>query len=541
MKDHAIKLQCPACQRHLKIPRLNPKKAIVCPKCNGRFRIDAQQQAHVDTGRKGWFGPLTNRVVVNDAGRTAPQEIQGAFEDIDHLLAGDKSTDRSLSPKSDGSNRKTSVTQSCSEAAEASLSAKGTGSNQSRGLDSGERWAREKCAMSKSDERLQRNGLGLLVLATGLALLPFVGRHVEGLQTILPYMPLTSAGLAFIGSFMLACSLRRGNLAAVLFSGLPFLLIGLVGLGGYYYQSAVVVKNAVDQFVQANGPEILNPVGDQEFEPDESDVMDVDLNSIDQNSIDNNAASNFVPPRHEQPLAAGKKPALAPVPDNSVNTEPEHRLTAEKTVDREPEAQRFEAEASGDSAIAAELKSALEISLNAEKAVRLRDRIAAEMTRGHVNRQTVVSPVQLQERFVLSKVAGESTVYGVAYFLTVPIRGLDVAFSADGSTRTLEQIVPIIGESEFGDSIVPIEEGSALIGLNVNVQPQGVVGLQGLFTKVGDQAQSAGHWAGQEPRDGPTTTIETAGRSVHGIVAYRSKLKIVGIALILARNSDAGN
>lgn len=533
MKDRAIKLQCPACQRHLKIPELNPKKPIVCPKCNIRFRVDSQQRAWVDTGRKGWFGPSANRAVLNDARLTTPHEIRGAFEDIDHLFPGDKSADRSPSPKTDGSNRNPSVTQSRSEVAGASLGTEVSDRNQTRVQDSAVRWAKENSAMSKSDERLQRNGLGLLILATGLAMLPFVGRHVEGLHAILPYMPLAAAGLAFVGSFMLACSLRRGNLTVVLFSGVPFLLIGLVSLAGYYYQSALGASDPVVDRPPANDPDGMNAADPNDFERNASDEMVIDLNSI-----TDNAASNFVPPRHEKPLAADKKPAIASKPDNIAHAEPENRLTAEKTIDPEPDAHLLDGQHSGDATIAAELKSALEVSLNAEKRIRLQDRIALEMTQGHVSRQTVVSPVDLQERFVLSEVAGEATVYGVAYFLSDPIGGFDVVFSQDGTNQTVESIVPIIDQAEFGDSIVAIREGFALIGLNVSIEPQGVVGLQGLFDNVGDQEKSSSKWAGQEPLDRPATTIEAAGRKVHGIVAYRNQLKIVGIALILDRQSD---
>ena len=116
-------------------------------------------------------------------------------------------------------------------------------------------WSKNKKVSSKFEDSLSRNGIGLLILSAGLSLLPFVANSVEELKSFLFLAPMIAAGLAFVASFVLAYSLRRSNIGMVLVSGLPFILIGMIALGGHYYlkaNSEVTSTNTNDGDQQKN-------------------------------------------------------------------------------------------------------------------------------------------------------------------------------------------------------------------------------------------------------------------------------------------------
>lgn len=545
MKDRTIRFQCPACERRLKMPEPRPGKTIVCPKCNCQFKVDPRLgPVMVQGGRNEIFGPPVDQALVDD--RSLARDFNPhAFDDIDHLINAVE--DDQVQPRPTKKPR-TPVTQTPVKNRPTRSKRRRRGDREKKSrrekvVDTANKWAQEKVTRTKTDEKFQRNGIGLLILSVGLAVLPFVGADVEGLQAILPYVPMVGLATAFSGSFMLAWSMRRGNLRAVIWSGVWFVLIGLLCLGGYAYQTSITGTPRAGIEGGAENADSMD-------EPEAADKL-----LIDPDSLDNNAAARFKPSKHIRPLADDKRPAAAaePVEKPAAIRQPSTAETesgagdadAEDTV-RESRLRPSELKTDRNKRpkpapgkeLESELKTAKAISLNNEKRNRLLQRISRVLNKGYVNRDVVQSPDDLRERFVVSEVAGKATVYGIAYYFDGPVSGFDTAYPENRPDSSFDLIVPIIDAPEFRDSITAIDSESQITAVNLNIDvSEGVVGLQAIFRTPGDSGKpKISKWIGRST-DHPVT-IEADGHRVHGVVTYKQQLKTVGVALVLSNSSE---
>jgi len=101
------------------------------------------------------------------------------------------------------------------------------------------------------------SGVGLLLLAFGLCLVPLFSDSLDGMQWTLPYLPTVAVGLAFIACFMMAYSKRRSSISSVILAILPLPFVVLLSLGSYYYIENFVVKPETPQ--QQDDTNVVEP------------------------------------------------------------------------------------------------------------------------------------------------------------------------------------------------------------------------------------------------------------------------------------------
>ncbi|MEM9411172.1 MAG: hypothetical protein AAGA30_08670, partial [Planctomycetota bacterium] len=497
-----IRLQCPACESRLKIEKKYAYKAIVCPTCNTRFRVDQETSTVVIERSKDLFGLPVSDEVSNGEANSDP------FGNIDEIIA------RSEPPNSDSPKVSGSTQTEPETTPESSLVKK---------------WKEEKKVTTRLDESLQRNGIGLLILSMGMSILPFAADNVEGLRPILPSIPTIVATLGFIATFMIAYSMRRASVLAILGSVLPWLLLCGVATGGYYYhQQQNLAREVQPEFVEPK--ELVDEEGfdlDLGFDPIDANGPE-DRLDFDADSIIDNAASKFVPGEKKDLLpATNQNPSPstfqpAPTKDFSPNL-----ANAQNTEFRPNQIPHPELKIPDDDAGDgfAELKQISDNVHRKKKLVSLQER-KEKLQRGLISMDKVVRPYALSESYKFSKTAGEKTVYGVALYDLNSIQGID----AVAGTSTLEMITPIVDNRKYSSGIV-IPENSQLVGLNVNLSEDGIVGLQGLFAGPdGSTLKSA--WLGEKAGTGSEIRLD-ADLPVQGVVVYLRQLVPVGIRLVM--------
>ena len=508
MADNFVRINCPTCDRRLKIPQRSVEKAIVCPKCNTTFRVDEQSNTVVMEGRNDLFGPPVSDEYSNgdfdsnafgDIDRIIDQVAQDAEDDGKPLFQGPK-TVRQLEVQ--------------------------TASNARAAADETKR--EPEAGKTKFEKSLGNNGVGLLILAVGICLIPFAAGNVTGLRPTLIYLPVVAILIAFVGCFMLAYSRRRESLASLVLACMPLMFMGLLCFGSYYYSKNFLPEKKLSRMerialeeAEAAMADEMNEVAAMEagqaerVEKDEADRL-----TMDPNSINNNAASNFVPKRNPKPIAPTDVPANkitppephSPAIESSINTSPESRDAADQLESADP--------------LARELAAASNRNSKAEKLQKLRLRMQNDLLKGSASHSQIREPALLQQ-YKLTEVAGRSTVFGFAHYSELPIRGLDFGYRND-KDKLIDLVVPVVDEFQFKDSIVP-PRGSRMVGVNVAVVGNGVVGLQGIFDQ--GAKQRLGDWMGSRPRGSKTIRLE-AGGDIYGVIVYRDQLTAVGIQLI---------
>lgn len=512
MSKDIIKMHCPNCDLRLKVPSTKLGKSIVCPKCSVKFKYNPTEHAADEENSS----PQAHATIED-------KFSAGLFEeDIDDLLAG---TSKPIPRKEKKAKQRKQINYGARKSKSANESKRtneAAHANQvGEATDVQSEWQAEKRVTTARDESFHRNGIGLLIMAIGLAMLPFFAGSVEGLSPVMPYIPLAAIAIAFIACFMIALSMRRSNIGAVLISGLPFLLICLLGLGGYYYTGSL---------------QPAEPVAEVEAAVEEDSKPANDKFTIDRESVEENAASQFVPPL---------KPKPKPVPDADLNEQPlgQDSAAPKQPVDRIPESDLKPNQitaprnlASNGRRESSELEQQLERATrqadNEDKLQLLLKREQRDLQKGLVSNDTIRSPRELAEAYKLSDVAGEQTVYGVAYYSTREIKGLDVAHHADNVDEMFDILMPIVGTPQFDDSIALADSSSNFIGLNVVTSSGGISGLQGVFQTV-ENRQELGKWIGTAPNsDDEFVELRVGSGRVLGIVVYRDQLRAVGIRLV---------
>lgn len=488
-------MQCLACGGKLKIPASKSGKSIVCPKCNNKFKFVAPAIADEPESQRAPATPIGDKVSA------------GLFEeDIDDLLADVTQP----VPKPEKKVRKRKQLKYRSEQA----------SKQQPEVkeDHQAAWQQEKRVTTDREESLHRNGVGLIILATGLAMLPFFARNVEALSPALPYLPIAAIAVAFIASFMIAISLRRSNIGAILISGLPFLLICMLALVGYYFNRTQIPDE---------------PIVAERSNEDET-VKKNDNFTIDRDSVGENAATKFVPalkpkPKpvdnlvQQQPSQVEAKPVSPVAKIRESNLKPNEIAAPSRPVtgrNNQP------------SELERQLQQATRHANNSDKLQVLLQREKQEFQKGLISYDVVKSPDDLRDNYQLSNVAGEKTVYGIAYYSSDAINGLDVAHRSDDVDRFFDIFMPINDAGEFDDSIVPADPNTEFIGLNVVATPAGISRLQGVF-QTSDNQEVLGKWIGSPAQPGSSIEkLRLQSGQVVGIVVYRNQFRVTGIRLV---------
>lgn len=553
MREKTIRLECPVCHRGLKIDQLKSGKTIVCPRCNSLFKMDDNQRPVAVPGRNELFGPPVQHARSDERKIPTDGPVKGAFEDIDHLFeekhivpgsAPDSKPDRrSRESASKGNRKRQSALPSPDETLSqrrrrqhqasreqaAQQSAKQQRTPRRPAPSASEVWAQQKQTMSKSDERLQRNGIGLLILAVGLGAFPFIGQDIEELKPLLPWMPVAAVVVAVVGSFLLALSQRRAPLAGLLRAAIPLICICLLALGAYLFQQPLKSAAAIDDAETG----IVEPDANPDLPVDDR----LDFNA---DEINNNPASKFVPPRKDRPLASGRAPVVVAEPNPRPADSPPGETAAPANESGIPEnaentARPVRPNNRDSSTTRAELARAVRASANDARREILTRRTESELIKGFVSRDELRRPDELKSNFVLSETAGQQTVYGIARFHVEPIQGIDAAFPANDIGSYLDMIVPIVGPAEFSNSIAPANRNSRLSALEVVVVADEVRGIRAVFTEPTNR-QIRSSWLGLSGDDeGSVTTISAGNRKVYGVVTYKNGLKTTGVALILSR------
>ena len=224
MKDRKIKLACPTCERKLKLGDSQIGKPVVCPKCHTKFRINNSMIAEV-IGRGSSYSNTES--IERDQELVGPPSTgKGAFEDIDVLFAPEaveehvRQIERVPAPEQPPSPTPSSAAQ---------------------------RWQRDKQVETKLDRRMGQNGIGLLIFAAALGLLPLFGASVNELQPLLPYLPWTAVGVAFVGTVLYTSSKRRRGFGTIILSMFPLVFICLAATASQLY---------LNYFTPANQPPI---------------------------------------------------------------------------------------------------------------------------------------------------------------------------------------------------------------------------------------------------------------------------------------------
>ena len=137
---------------------------------------------------------------------------------------------------------------------------------------------------------------------------------------------------------------------------------------------------------------------------------------------------------------------------------------------------------------------------------------------------------QALEDYSVSRVAGETTVYGMAYLSNSSLKGFD--FMLSRTNPTIEFVVPS-DQPQFEDSQHGSQRSYSLIGINIYRQDIGILGVQGIFG--GDTGErEVGPWVGTPPPDDEKISIRPApGKQPIGFVVYRNGMRTVGLGLVV--------
>ena len=391
-------------------------------------------------------------------------------------------------------------------------------------------WQREKRGSSKGDEKLGRNGIGLLILATGLAALPFFAGSVKELTWLIPYLPGAALTIAFLGTFLLAISKRRRGCGTIILSLFPFVFIAMACAGGYFYSKYILPSTPVE-IAQQNEEEGVVGVGER-GNVDDPGPLPGDRITIDRDAINNNPAAKFVPRRGDP--KADKQPA--PQPDERRPTGSAVRAEADGfqvapsgRPGRREEFQPFAIPANAEAETNRSERIILPGSKKRNSLLQRADKIKALVSRGEFH-----GADERCEGCSISKVIGEATVYGVAFIADeIPIRGFD--FLGSSSNATLEIVAPFSGgQPLFDDSQFSRDEKMVLQGFNINRQnDEGVIGLQGIYSD-GLGRTELGSWIGRAATDDEFSSIRIeADQRLTGFVLYRHRFRTVGIGLVV--------
>ena len=506
MSKGTIKIKCPTCDRRLKVPRKSLHKSIVCPKCNSSFRVDDQSNTLKLDGTNELFGPP-----VSD------DFSSGQFDDIDSIVEQISRNAKKSEPK-----------EPPTEAAEPTPNLRPKrGPTTVRELEAQTAKPKpdpsEKLVKTKQEKSLGNNGIGLLILAVGVGLIPFAAGSVIPLRGMLWMMPMVAVGLAFVACFMLAYSKRRESIASLILACMPLLFISILGFASHYYTRHMLPE------LEAIAPPAIVELEEEEAlaqpvvieEKAEPEIDPKDRLTIDPESITNNAASRFVPARSN--TSSFTKPEIDKEP--TANTS----VTDDNVVDSTIANDSTSRANNNEGPIAKELRNALLVSTNDEKYDSLQARLQNELLRGVVSKGKIQRPNDLQ-KYRLSEIAGRSTVFGMAHYSRQPVVGIDFAERKNAVDGLIDMVAPIVDFGHFKDSIVAKNE-SRLVGLNVFAVEEGIRGVQAVFSN--GQQKVTSDWAGVEPsRQSDITTLSVAAETVHGIVVYRDKLAAVGIQLV---------
>ncbi len=493
MEENSIKLQCPTCRQRLKIHAKSLAKSIVCPKCNGRFRITEQlKPKNVD--RKELFGPPQSSMM------SFEDSSADLFDDIDNVIESE-ALDRTEKP--------------------APPRIEPAGSANTNASTVAEQWRNQKKVLSKSDESLNRNGTGLTILAFGLATVPMFASQVDSLQTYLGYLPPVAVGISFVAAFMLAYAKRRESVGAIILRCMPFCCVCFLAAVSFLFfvepppmQSLAGEKNEVEQ----------------PFPKDDQPLLD-------KSAVENNAAANFAPPHKKfdnelVPVAPNPVEADDNETENPLENEnplPKSSLKPSKIVVGGPvEHEPLETE------LQRGLALAKKVSENTDKIRVFKDRAINKLNRFLISKDRFVTGAEYGKKIGFSKCVGRETVYGTALFADEPIRGFDVGHMQGLEDNHFEFMVPIVGEPEFTDSFV-VSQGSRFSGLRLNFDNQGIIGVQPIAT-TSDGLTKKGDWIGQSPTSaaGQIKTI-MAKFNICGFVVYRDQFDTVGLRLIERR------
>lgn len=499
MNEKFYKLQCPTCSRRLKISSRSLAKSIVCPRCNAKFSIDTDSNSVVAEDND-LFGPPVSE-------EFSSERMEGdAFEnlDIDKVVTSNRAAKESKAAKPES----VDVLQA------------GAGSS-ANANSAAEQWQQEKKVQSKLDESLQRNGIGLLILSIGLAAVPFIAGKVEGLNSIIHYLPAVAVVVAFMSSFMLAFSLRRSSITAILMCAVPFLLIGVVSMVGYFlFLAPNSTRSAVEE-------EQL--VADEELQKDESEDL-----LLDKDAVENNVAAQFVPPQNRnrenirRPVNPEKAPEI-PQPERKVETEVSSFKPSELDIPKIAETK---------SELREELVAGAVATDNRWKLEKLLTRMNTELSKGGFSHDKIRSG-NFPRGLGISKLVGKSSVFGLASYTESPILGFDICHQAGLEDIWIDLIVPVRQKKrEFEDSFV-VPENARLVGIRFNMDQVGILGVQPVY-RIGDAGNVYGPWSGQaaahEDRTLPELISETG---VFGFVLYRDQLNLIGVRLITNSASDS--
>ena len=503
MSNQYFKLKCPKCQRRLKVPSANLERRFVCPKCNTRFLIDEQLQVVLPQNHDLYGNPGCDDLNDDLSSSNADCPFDKVQEFIHHIKPAVRNRDLSPSPAAK------------TETGHDFLKATKTAEVNTAAL------SEVVAELSMNDASLYRNGVWLLILSIGLCLLPFATNHSMGLGRVLAYMPFVSMFVALVGSFMMAFSMRRGNLGAVLMCGLPFFVISLISLGGHFY---------VRSLARAEAPSTDLQFASEIELPDGADRI-----VIDRDFVVENPAAKFVPPQHDlRVLGDGKKPVERPEPDPAVTrlgatgSDSNHNNRPRPTAPQK----RQPLAVVPNPGVAEELQRAVAFDIDARKKSAIRERIESHLDKSLISLDHMQSPEPWGQPYRLTPVAGRATVYGVAYMARQSLVGFDIVTVADTTNRRIGQVIPIMGVPEFRDSVAA-PQGFRFVGLNAHFASNGLVGLQGVFQSSDTGKIELSPWVGQPANARSSISIHTTNNgSVYGIVTYKDKWDTVGLRLI---------
>lgn len=491
MSENVYKLQCPTCSRRLKISSSSLAKSIVCPRCNARFTVDTQSNSVILSDNE-LFGPPVSEEF--SSGRT----MDVGFENMDVEQVVHKSRQKEMVNAARGQ-----ATEASSEV-ESSVA---------------ENWRNEKQVQSKLDESLQRNGIGLLILSIGFVAVPFLAGNIDSMKAVVRYLPAVAVVVAFLSSFMLAFSMRRSSIAAILMCSLPFLVIGALSMVGYFWFLDIDAK-AEDKIAQ-------DVIEDNDGDADPfNDLL------LDKDAVQNNAASKFVPPGNRN-----RENVRRPVsPDKIVEkSKPQFDVNESKLRPSEIGKSNIPTE-DFSSTLRKELKTADLIADNRRKLSNLKTRMNDELSKGLFSNNLCKSS-NFPEAFELSKLIGRSSVFGTASYSASPINGFDFCHFDGMEDEWIDLVVPIVGAAEFGDSFV-VPNDSHLIGMRFNADKLGILGIQPVFLTENSE-RVYGPWSGQAASENKNLPSFISGYDIHGFVLYRDQFNLIGIRLVL--NSASNN
>ena len=515
MSKPFTRFDCPVCKRRLKIPRSGLRKRIFCPRCNSILESSKSKSKTLivaSSKQTDLFGPPVHRDFIR-------AELCEVGADGFSTLSG-------IDPQeSQNSLPLTAVTGTVepNEALEEYSKAK--------------IWARNHSEVqSNFDDYLVQFAVGGLVLGVGMLLVPWV-RTILLQATPLDFdFPLLGLLFSTPAILLLAIANRRKPkriLTHIVSLGLPIAaLVVFMPPPIEAPEEIEAVAYLPESLPTADGGRMDKFIGNSEKSPTANFVP---LNDG-SNRLERNSNANEV--KRSKPGRSGIVD-ISPVGDGRVkefdaNNTPviEKREFTPTRVLGKIQIQRRTPERLRQDFVDAWEKWKLGPAFDSKKKITKLEKRKKLFRNTSVNKR-VIQDEKILRDYAVTEAAGKATVFGNAFYRTLPIHGIDV-----GSVgQRIEKFVPLTGGPEFDDSLA-WDANFFLVGLNVHVKSV-VVGVQGVFAPVvkGElnmDSKVTGPWYGQ-PAENPKFLKSTTsyGNPVYGVVVYKNKFDIVGLSLVV--------